>query len=265
MPNKEEIMERMLSTIKNDYDKEEGSFIYDAFGGVSIGLEDGYIEIDLLKKNISLDDAVGDALTELCYQNGTFRMEGEEDESLRERHRKKIMEPPQDGNDSQYREWAKNFGGIATSKVFPLWNGGNTVKVAITNSLYQVADQQLVDAFQNYLDPGSKGLGNGVAPIGAKVTVTGGIKKGINITGNVVLADGYSEPEGVAEAISDYLASITFNKDSVSYMRTAVAILDSPSISDLNNFTINGGTTDVSIEGEEIPILNSINLTVVSE
>lgn len=189
----------------------------------------------------------------------------ESDEQLRERLRQHLIEPAQDGNSAQYKEWANIFDGIGVGKVFPLWNGGNTVKIAITDRLFQVADSILVNRFQEYLDPGSQGLGNGVAPLGSKVTVTGGVKKDINITGNVVLSEGYTEPEGVSEAISKYLSSVTYVKNSVSYMRAAVAILDLPSIADLNNFTVNGGTVDIVLEGEEIPTLNSINLTVVSQ
>lgn len=343
MEDRKTIQDRILKNISDDYDKSEGSFIYDATKPVSIELEKSYKELNKINDNTSIDTATGDELTELCYQNGTFRkqatkairrgvfntnvplgsrfgaeatsyiviekikdyeykleceqpgkagnfykgpitafeyieglemaeltdlivagVEEETDKQLRERHRQRIMNPPQDGNVAQYLDWANRYNGVGTAKVFPLWNGGNTVKVAITDRLYQVADSTLVNAFQEYLDPGSEGLGNGIAPIGAKVTVTGGIGKDINITGNIVLAEGYTEPEGVAEAVSKYLASITYAKNSVSYMRTAVAILDTPSIVDLNNFTLNGGIDDIPLAGEEIPILNSVNLTVVS-
>jgi uncharacterized phage protein gp47/JayE len=187
----------------------------------------------------------------------------ESDEQLRNRLRQNFIDPAQDGNIAQYKQWAGDYEGIGAAKVFPLWNGGNTVKVAITNRLFQVADSTLVNEFQEYLDPGSQGLGNGKAPLGSKVTVTGGVRKDINITGNVILADGFTEPDGVSEAISEYLASVTYVKNSVSYMRVAVAILDLPSIVDLNNFTVNGGTADIELIGEEIPTLNSINLTAV--
>jgi len=342
----DEILNRMLSNISNDYDKTEGSFIYDAIKPAAVELGLAYEKLDEVSKSTSLDTATGDKLTEMCYQNGTIRKEAtkairkgefdieiplgsrfstdgnstaifkaiekiddfnykmeceqagpignfytgplnaldwienlesaeltdvitpgaekETDEQLRERRKQNIINPPQDGNASQYKEWADKFGNIGAAKVFPLWDGGNTVKVAITNRLFQVAEPELVDAFQEYIDPNSEGLGNGVAPIGAKVTITGGTSKDINIVANVVLAEGYSEPEGVAEAVSAYLASVTYVKNNVSYMRTAVAILDTPSIVDLNSFTLNGGTDDVPLTGEEIPIVNSINLTVVS-
>ncbi len=190
-------------------------------------------------------------------------VEAETDEQLRERYRQSIINPPQDGNVAQYLNWATEYQEIGIAKVFPLWNGGNTVKVAITNRSFLPAEQTLVDQFQKYMDPGSQGLGNGVAPIGCKVTVTGGTQKNINITANTVLNEGYTEAEGAAEAISKYLASIVYLKNSVSYMRIGSALLDCPSIADLSNLTVNGGIIDIPLIDDEIPVLNSLNLVVI--
>lgn len=187
----------------------------------------------------------------------------ETDAELRDRYREYIVNPAQDGNSAQYKKWATEYPGIGNAKVFPLWNGGNTVKIAITNAQYLPAETSLVEAFQNYIDPGAEGKGNGVAPIGAKVTVTGGVQKDINVSAEVTLAEGYIEPTGAAEAISKYLASIVFEKNSVSYMRIGGSLLDCPSIVDVSNLTVNGGTSDISLEGEEIPVLNSLNLVVI--
>lgn len=191
-------------------------------------------------------------------------VEEETDDQLRERHRQNIINPPQDGNAAQYLNWATDYEGIGIAKVFPLWAGGNTVKVAITNRLYLPAETALVEAFQEYMDPSSTGLGNGVAPIGSKVTITGGMQKDINITANVVLTEGYAEAEGAALAVSNYLASIVYIKNSVSYMRIGSALLDCPSVADLSNLTLNGGIIDIALVDDEIPVLNSLNLTVVS-
>lgn len=339
----EKILERMLSRVPDNISKREGSFIYDALSPAALELANAYYALSTIQNKMSIDTSTGDELTELCFQNGTFRkgaskairkgefnvsipigsrfntegvlsfvaieqldgynykleceqegeignfytgplfpisnidglttanltdlitpgVEEESDEQLKERHKRRVIEGEQDGNIAQYRDWAEKFDGIGAVKVFPLWNGGNTIKVSITNRLYQVADSTLVNEFQEYLDPNSEGLGNGVAPIGSKVTVSGGIRKDIDIAGAIILAEGYTGPEGVAETVSKYLASITYSKNSVSYMRTAVAILDTPSIVDLNNFTINGGIEDIQLIAEEIPVLNSINLTVV--
>ena len=189
--------------------------------------------------------------------------EEESDENLRIRYKNSIIESPEGGNSAQYLKWATEYLGIGTAKVFPLWNGGNTVKVAITNGLYLPAEQTLVDEFQEYIDPGSAGLGNGVAPMGAKVTISGGTEKLINVSASVVLNEGYIQPEGAADAISDYLASIVFNKTGVSYMRVGSALLDCMSIAEISSLTLNTATSDVPLIGDEIPVLNSLNLVVI--
>lgn len=187
----------------------------------------------------------------------------ESDTNLRARYKQSIIESPEGGNNAQYQKWAIDYAGIGTAKVFPLWNGGNTVKVAITNALYLPAEQILIDEFQDYVDPGVQGLGNGVAPTGAKVTVTGGTRKNVDVYATVVLSEGYVEAEGTTDAISEYLASIVFIKNSVSYMRIGSALLDCPSIAEISNLTLNGTTADVVMTGDEIPVLNSLTLVVV--
>jgi uncharacterized phage protein gp47/JayE len=189
--------------------------------------------------------------------------DAETDEALRERTRNNISNSSSDGNKNQYLKWSSEFSGIGRSKVFALWNGPNTVKVSITDSLNQVANTQLINDFQNYLDPGSNGLGNGKAPIGAKVTVTTGVKKDININAEIVLNQGYSQPVGVPEVISKYLSSITYLKNSISYIRLASEFLTLPSIAEVRNLTINGVTSDITLLDEDIPMLNGLNLVVV--
>lgn len=189
--------------------------------------------------------------------------ETETDEDFRNRIQQYLINPAQDGNVAQYLRWALEYPGVGKAKVFPLWDGGNTVKVAITDALSTPASGTLVADFQEYLDPGSEGLGNGAAPIGAKVTVVSGTQKDINISATIELAEGYSEATGAAEAITQYLANITYDKTSISFMRLGSALLDVDSIAGVSNMTINGVSTDVALVGTEIPVLASLNLTVV--
>ena len=211
-------------------------------------------------ENIDNVSGVTAALTDII----TSGAEEETDDELRARIKAYIINPSQDGNAAQYREWATSYEGIGTAKVFPLWNGGNTVKIAITNGQYLPAEEALIAEFQEYVDPDTAGLGNGVAPIGSKVTITGGTQKDTSVTANVTLADGYTEASGAADAISDYLASITYVKNSVSYMRIGSALLDCASIADINNLTINSGTVDIPLNGDEVPVLTRLTLTVVT-
>jgi hypothetical protein len=80
----------------------------------------------------------------------------------------------------------------------------------------------------------------------------------------VVLADGYTEPEGAAKAITEYLAGITYERNTVNYMRVGSTLLECISIVDINNLKINAGTVDVLLSDDEIPVLNNLSLVVVS-
>ncbi len=189
--------------------------------------------------------------------------EEESDEELRERLKNKIANTAQDGNIRQYLQWAEEYPGIGKSKVFPLWNGGNTVKVSITSSAGTSASQKLIEDFQAYLDPKSEGLGEGKAPLGAKVTVSTGKEKQINITADVVLEDGYSDFSQAREKIEEYFKKITYGQKYVSYFYIGNILVGLDSIYDMKNLVINGLKEDISIGEEEIPILGELNLTVV--
>ena len=60
-----------------------------------------------------------------------------------------------DGNVEQYKMWCDEYpsGGIGKYKIFPLWNGNNTVKVSILSTSEGIATNQLIDDFQTWLDP----------------------------------------------------------------------------------------------------------------
>lgn len=169
-----------------------------------------------------------------------------------------------DGNVAQYELWCAEYPGIGHYKVFPLWNGPNTVKVSILSASNEVATEELIDAFQTYLDPNSEGMGNGVAPIGAVVTVTTATTVPINISANVSLKEGYISYTSVQPAIEAYLNDISYVSNNVSYIGIAATILGADGIANVTDVLVNGGTDDVSLSDEEIPVLGTLSLTVVS-
>ena len=193
----------------------------------------------------------------------SYGEEEEDTEVFRERFCAILRGDAKDGNVAQYKMWAATYSGIGNAKVLPLWNGANTVKVSILSSENTPASQQLVQDFQSYLDPGSTGLGNGVAPIGAIVTVSTATEVSLNITGSVTLAAGYSDLVGVEEAVRDYLKKIAYVKSNVPYMGLGAVIQDCPCVESLSNFRINGGVNNINLQSEQIGKLNKLTLEVV--
>lgn len=237
-----------------------------------------------------------------------------------------------DGNVAQYKRWCSTYEGIGKSKIFPLWNGDNTVKVSILTSSNRAIDTSedgnLVDKFQEYLDPIQEifigdgitktyilerkpytisevivgetalsssdydyntmtftltlnvvpessepvkiiypgGMGNGVAPIGAFVTVSTATEKKINITADVKLANGYSEihmPD-IETKLTEFFSNVAYDKSVISFMSVGAAILDVPGVEFVSNLTINGASEDIILDHEEIPIMGEGVWTVVN-
>lgn len=194
-------------------------------------------------------------------------IEGEDessDDHIREIYYNQIKNTSADGNVAQYMNWCESYPGIGGYKVTQLWNGPNTVKVSILNTSNTIASETLVNDFQEYLDPNVTGMGDGVAPIGAFVTVTTATELPIDITATVTLAEGYTDESVINAKIVEYFSSIAFKQDILSYMQLGAAILDVEGVRFIKDLTINGETKDIELGDEEIPILGETTWAVVS-
>lgn len=204
-------------------------------------------------------------VTAVINSASTYGGEQEEnDEALRYRYFDEITHGAIDGNIAQYQKWAREYPGIGRAKIFPLWNGANTVKVSILDSDNHVAGAGLIADFQEYLDPESQGIGNGVAPIGAIITVSTATAVNIKITADIVLAEGYSEASGIDDILTVYLAELAYTKNTVTYIGIGAAILTTPCVDQVQNLLINEAAADVILTAEQIPMLGTTTWTVVS-
>lgn len=188
----------------------------------------------------------------------------ETDEELRARFYEAVSGGASDGNVAQYKKWIAENPDVSRGKVFPRWNGANTVKVSILNAENGVASDTLIDEFQEYLDPNSQGLGNGVAPIGAIVTVTTATEKVVDITVDVYLEDGYEEATGVSEAIDALFSKLAYTSSVVSFYEVAGVISGCDSVARITNLKVNSATEDIFLGDEEIPIAGTLNVQVVT-
>lgn len=211
--------------------------------------------------------AITDLPTGLNYAELTACLiEGENeksDEEIVEAYYEFVNSTISDGNVAQYKQWCNEYDGIGNSKVFPCWNGTNTVKVSILSASNKVASQELISSFQEYLDPNSEGMGNGVAPIGASVTVTTATGVTVNVSANVDMADGYSDTSHIDTAISNYFSEIAYDKSMLSYMNVGAVILACDGVEAINSLLLNDSTDDITFGAEEIPVLGTTSWTVV--
>lgn len=186
------------------------------------------------------------------------------DEDIKEYYYNFINASASDGNVGQYARWCEDYEGIGNYKIFPLWNGSNTVKVSILDSSNRLASETLIEEFQRYIDPGTKGMGDGVAPIGAFVTVSTATELPINVSAKVSLKAGYSQLPDINAALTKYFASIAYDRSQVSYMSIGSVILGVEGVDFITDLTINNGTNDILLGSEEIPVLGTTTWTEVS-
>ncbi|MBC2579686.1 baseplate J/gp47 family protein [Clostridium sp. DJ247] len=190
----------------------------------------------------------------------------EDDESLRQRYFERLQTPATSGNKYHYRNWAKEVTGVGDAKIFPLWNGNGTVKVVIINSNKRAADNELIANVQNYIDPEPKGHGEGEAPIGATVIVTSVTEKAINVTVTLAIdTQKYTLNEmqtSIETNLSEYFKGIAFIKNYVSYASIGNIIFNTDGVIDYSNLLVNGGTSNITLQDEEIPVLGTVSLGV---
>lgn len=181
----------------------------------------------------------------------------ESDESLRKRFLQKVREPGTSGNTADYKQWATEVAGVGSAKVTPLWNGPGTVKVTIVNTDMRPATTELVSQVQEYIEQ--------VRPIGASVTVASATGKPINVSANVVLASGYTlqnVQDAFAASLDKYLKEIAFSMTYVSYAKIGTLLLSTPGVIDYNGLTVNGGTANVALQDEEVPVRGGVLISV---
>ncbi|KFZ41866.1 baseplate J protein [Anoxybacillus flavithermus] len=181
----------------------------------------------------------------------------ESDESLRKRFLQKVREPGTSGNAADYKQWATEVAGVGAAKVTPLWNGSGTVKVTIVNTDMQPATNNLVTQVQEYIEQ--------MRPIGASVTVASATGKPINVSANVVLASGYTlqnVQDAFPASLDEYFKEIAFSMTYVSYAKIGTLLLNTPGVIDYNGLTVNGGTANVALQDEEVPVRGGVSISV---
>lgn len=189
--------------------------------------------------------------------------DAETDQAYYDRYLLRLQTPPTSGNQYHYRLWALEVTGVGGVQIYPLGHGDNTVDVVLIDVDGQPADEELIGRVQTYIDPGSKGLGEGEAPIGAYCYVSGAEPKELDISMTVQTLPG-AEQEAVTAAVkaavAAYLKGIAFAQDYVSYARINAAVLEADGVQDVSGLTVNGATANVAIGERQVAVLGEVSI-----
>lgn len=176
----------------------------------------------------------------------------------------RLQTPPTSGNQYHYRSWALEVPGVGGVQIYPLGHGDNTVDVVLIDTEGMPASPLLVQEVQQHIDPESKGIGEGEAPIGAYcyVSAATGVPLALSLTVTAIPGAVQSEvTQAIEAAVAAYLKSIAFTADYVSFAKIAAAILDAAGVQDYEGLSVNGGTANIPITEREVAVLGEVTVT----
>lgn len=209
--------------------------------------------------------------------------DAETDDELRERYFDQMSAKAFGGNISDYRNKTREIIGVGDLQIYPVWNGGGTVKLSIVDTAFRAASNEFVQEVQKLIDPvnasGVQGDGLGIAPIDHKVTVVAPEEVPVNITASIVLQVPYEVGQvqpAVEQAIEAYMVELRhdwatpneFNEYALSVYasRITAAIVGVPGISNVTNVRLNGTAADITLQQtgqkQQIPVKGTVTLNV---
>lgn len=206
----------------------------------------------------------------------------ETDDAFRERIITALNERPFGGNIASYRTNILAIDGVGAVQVYPTWNGGGTVKCSILGSNFLPASSELVETVQNDIDPPpNQGLGLGLAPIGAQVTIVAPTEVTVNVSAKLTISPGTEIGQvqtPVKNAINTYLQGVCQSwgnpvgstgleyAANVYISQIIAAIVGVTGVVNATNVQINSAAEDLILTEngttQQIPVLGTVTLSV---
>lgn len=205
----------------------------------------------------------------------------ETDDELRTRYFEMVNQKAFGGNIAQYDQELKEISSVGDVQIYPVWDGGGTVKLSIVDTQHHKCSEDFIAIVQNLIDPenasGVSGTGLGIAPIGHQVTVVTPTEYTANISATVVLMSGMSIGQvttPIEEAIEVYFDSLRKNWGvsdeyndyslGIYISRITAAILTVPGVANVTNVKINGSSSDVTLTEtattQQLPVVGTVTI-----
>ena len=199
---------------------------------------------------------------------------GDDDETQEELYRRYLESFSTEafgGNITAYKTIVNAMDGVGGCKVYPVWNGVGTVKVVVISADYGEPSSYLINQIQEALVPTDGGTGYGFAPIDHDVTVAAVTPVTVNVTTSITYTAGYSWAtigDQITAAVEGYIKSIAeawsegdARTEALVYVsRLEAAVLNVTGVTDIQGTTLNGSTTNMHLDSDEIPVMGTLVL-----
>lgn len=178
------------------------------------------------------------------------------------------------GNRADYRAKTNDLAGVGGTKVYRAPAGGGTVKLVIIDSTFNKPTLELVAAVQTAIDPvATQGNGDGIAPVGHVVTVSGVTETTVNIATTITYQSGYVWADiqaAVNAAIDAYFLELNKTWQSMQTATTnsglivrisqiETRLLDIVGVLDIASTTINTVASNLTLGVDAIPVRGTIS------
>lgn len=193
--------------------------------------------------------------------------EEEDTEIFRKRYMDSFKANSFGGNQIDYQNKALAVPGVGAVKVTPVWNGPGTVLLTILDTNFRRVSAELIEKAQDIFDPDKNGLGDGLAPVGHRVTVDTVEEIPIYIASSITYDAGY-DWEACQNSIENNLQSYfselrkEWSEQEELVVRISSinnAILSIQGVIDIMGTVINNAEGNLVIGKYKIPILGGIS------
>lgn len=197
--------------------------------------------------------------------------EEEDVEAFRQRYFDSVENQAFGGNVSDYKSKLLKQERVGGVKVYPVWNGGGTVKLVVLNNAYSPPGEALIDELQTLVDPEqNQGEGLGIASIGHVVTVEAAEAVPISVAAEIVFLDGVTESEALSSmkaAIEEYLVSLREdwgNHDSATGTIVRISRVENKLLNleelvlDARVTAINGSEKNIELASHQVPVMGEL-------
>lgn len=192
----------------------------------------------------------------------------EDDDVARDRMNTSFSGPSENANKAQLQAWCEEVSGVGQARIVPLAYGANTAQGVIISTSGGVPSSAVVNAVQEYVDPGHEGMGEGKATIGLHFYADAATAVTIDVSVTVTTedsADMATIREDIEAAIKSYFASLSLNRETdevvVRSNRIGVLLSQIEGVTDYYDLVVDEGVTMIECEVTEIPVLGTLTVT----